>query len=59
LIAGSTSSSTKRRGDEVIPLFVGELLADLEVVGGERLAEVGVGQGLGDHRVSLVQEAWT
>ena len=32
------------RGDEVLPLLVGELLADLEVVGGERVAEVRVGE---------------
>ena len=32
------------RGDEVLPLLGGELLADLEVVGRERLAEVLVRQ---------------
>jgi hypothetical protein len=37
-------------GREPIPLLVGELLADLEVVRGERLAEVGIGQGRGRHR---------
>jgi hypothetical protein len=31
-------------GDEVLPLLVGELVADLEVVGRERLAEVRVGR---------------
>jgi hypothetical protein len=40
------------RGDEVLPLLVGELLADLEVVRGERIAEVRVGHGLRGHRVS-------
>ena len=46
-------------GDEVLPLLVGELLADVEVVGGERLAEVGVGQGLRRSSDRSSQAAWT
>ena len=39
--------------DEVPPLLVGELLADHEVVGGERLAEVLVGDRRGGHALLL------
>ena len=39
--------------DEVPPLLVGELLADQEVVGGERLAEVLVGNRRGGHALLL------
>ena len=38
------------RAQEVIPLLVGELLADEEVVGRQRLAEVLVGNGRAAHR---------
>jgi hypothetical protein len=38
------------RRDEVLPLLVGELPADMEVVGGQGLAQVGVRQGGGGHR---------
>jgi hypothetical protein len=40
-------------GDEVLPLLVVELVAHLEVVGRERLAEMGVREGLRRHRSFL------
>jgi hypothetical protein len=36
-------------GEETLPLLVGELLAHEELVGGERLTEVGVRHGLCGH----------
>ena len=42
-------------GDEVLPLLVGELVANVEVVGRERITEVGVGEALCGHGVLLFQ----
>ena len=47
------------RGHEVLPLLVRELVADVEVVGGERVAEMCVWQGGGGHRRSPSHAAWT